>query len=211
MSPVSAVSVSSLAAPASPSPALLERLNPEQRASFLRAWARLPLHLEEFGFYLHGTDWNPEAIVQLGGVLCEFPGVFSKSKSDFGSCSLMRFVISAPEGSAPVASIPHRISLIMAKEVEAALDQYLDGGPDPALDLSVLEPAGGHPKDAWRRSDHRELQETQPDQQPQVDAYSSRGLCPRLAGEGTGVFPLRFSLLVPPDDHEQGHRPSHGV
>ena len=31
------------------------------------------------------------------------------------------------------------------------------GRPDPALDLSVLEPAGGHPEEVRRRLDHREL------------------------------------------------------
>ena len=125
MSPAPAVTTPPLAAPASPSPALLERLSPEQRASLLRVWARLPLHLRQVAFDLHGTDWTPEPIEQLGGVLCEVSDVFSKSKSDFGSCSLMPFVISAPEGSAPVTSRPHRSNPILAKEVEATLDQYL--------------------------------------------------------------------------------------
>ena len=69
VSPVSAVTASPLAAPASPSPALLERLNPEQRASFLRVWARLLLHLRGVAFDLHDTDRTPEAIKHLGGVL----------------------------------------------------------------------------------------------------------------------------------------------
>ena len=36
-----------------PSPALLERLNPDQRSSFLRVWVRLPPHLREIAFDLH--------------------------------------------------------------------------------------------------------------------------------------------------------------
>ena len=36
-----------------PSPALLERLNPVQRSSFLQVWARLPHHLREIAFDLH--------------------------------------------------------------------------------------------------------------------------------------------------------------
>ena len=85
-----------------PSPALLERLNPDQRSSFLRVWARLPPHLREIAFDLHYHGWTPPASEQLGDALCELPDVFSTSKTDFGSCSLMPFEISVPEDSAPV-------------------------------------------------------------------------------------------------------------
>ena len=61
-------------------------------------------------------------------MLCDFPGVFSTSKTDFGSCSLTPLEISVSEGSAPVTSRPHRITPILAKEVGAALDQYLAAG-----------------------------------------------------------------------------------
>ena len=70
----------------SPSTTLLERLNPDQRSSFLRVWARLPPHLREIAF---DPGWTPPAIEQPGDVLCEVPDVFSTSKTDFGSCSLM--------------------------------------------------------------------------------------------------------------------------
>ena len=59
VTPVSAVTappLAAVAAPASPSPALLERLTPEQRASFLRVWERLPSHLRVVAFDLHGSD-----------------------------------------------------------------------------------------------------------------------------------------------------------
>ena len=36
-----------------PSPAVLERLTPEQRDSFLRVWHRLPTHLRQIPFDLH--------------------------------------------------------------------------------------------------------------------------------------------------------------
>ena len=45
-----------------PLPALLERLNPDQRFSFLRVWTRLPLHLREIAFDLHDPGWTPSAI-----------------------------------------------------------------------------------------------------------------------------------------------------
>ena len=103
VTPVSAVTappLAAVAATASPSPALFERLTPEQRASLLRVWERLPPHLQSVAFDLHGPGWTPLAIEQLGDGLRDFVDVFSKSKTDFGSCSLMPFEISAPEGSA---------------------------------------------------------------------------------------------------------------
>ena len=72
VTPISVVTASLLAAAAgtaSPSPALLEHLTPEQRASFLRVWERLPSHLRAVAFDLHGPDWTPLAIEQLGDVL----------------------------------------------------------------------------------------------------------------------------------------------
>ena len=128
VTPISAVPASPLAAAAataSPSPALLERLNPEQRASSQRVWERLPSHLRAVAFHLHGPGWTPVAIEQLGDVLCDFADVFSKDKTDFGSCSLMPFESSIREGGAPVTYRPHRINPILAKEVDATLNQYL--------------------------------------------------------------------------------------
>ena len=111
---VSTVTALPLEAPALPSLALLECLRPKRRASFLRVWTRLPLHLRAVSLDLHGMDWTLEAIEQLGGVLCEFPDVFAKSESDLGVFPLMPFVISVPEGK--------RSSPIMATEVEATLN-----------------------------------------------------------------------------------------
>ena len=76
-----------VAAPAvpSPPPAQLERLNSSQRSSFPYVWARHPPHLQEIAFDLHDPGWDPPAIEKLGDVLCGFPGVFSTSKTDFGT------------------------------------------------------------------------------------------------------------------------------
>ena len=103
-------------------------MTPEQRASILRVWERLPSHLCAVAFGLHGTGWTPPAIEQLGDALCDFADVFPKSKTDFGSCSLIPFEISVPECSAPITSRPHRINPILAKEVDATLNQYLAAG-----------------------------------------------------------------------------------
>ena len=76
-----------------PSPTLMERLNPAQRSAFLRVWARLPPRLREIAFDLRDPGWDPSTIEQLGDVICDFPGVFSTSKTNFRSCSLMPFEI----------------------------------------------------------------------------------------------------------------------
>ena len=73
ISPVMASPLAAAAATASPSPALLERLTPGHRALFLRVWERLPPHLRAVAFDLHGPDWTPLAIEQLGDVFCDFP------------------------------------------------------------------------------------------------------------------------------------------
>ena len=90
----------------------------------MRVWVRLPPHLREIALDLHDPGWTPPVIEQLGDVLCEFPDVFSTSKTDFGSGSSLPFEILVPEGSAPVTSRPHRINPILAKEVEATLNRY---------------------------------------------------------------------------------------
>ena len=87
-----------------------ERLTPERRVSFLRVWHRLPRHLREITFDLHSPEWTPATVEELGDVLCEFPGAFSISKTDFDSCSTMPFETSVQEGSAPVTSRPHRVT-----------------------------------------------------------------------------------------------------
>ena len=61
VTPVSAVTASPLAAAAataSPSPALLERLTLEHRASFLHVWERLPSHLRAVAFDRHDPEWT---------------------------------------------------------------------------------------------------------------------------------------------------------
>ena len=128
VTPVSAATAPPLAAVAAtalPSPALRERLTPEQRVSFLRVWKRLPSHLRAVASDLYGPGWTPLEIEQLGDVLCDFADVCFKSKTDFGSCSLMPFEILDPEGSAPVTSRPNRINPILVTEVDATFNQYL--------------------------------------------------------------------------------------
>ena len=111
-----------------PSPELLERLDADQRASFLRVWDGLPPHLREIHYDLHGPGWTPAVIDELGAVLRDFPDVFSTSKTDFGACSILPFKISLPPDTAPVTSRPYRINPIVSKQVDAILDQYLAAG-----------------------------------------------------------------------------------
>ena len=81
----------------SPSPAL-PAIGPRP-AFFVGASESDCRHTWEITFDIHDPEWTPSAIEQLGDVLCESPDVFSTSKTDFGSFSLMPFEISVPEGS----------------------------------------------------------------------------------------------------------------
>ena len=114
--------------PKTPNRKLLERLTADQRTGFLRLWDRLPLHLRDVSFDLRGSGWSPLVITALGGILCEYPDVFSTSTTDFGSRSLIPFKISIPLDSAPVVSRPYRINPVLAKQADAVLDQYLSAG-----------------------------------------------------------------------------------
>ena len=114
--------------PTAPCSQLLARLDADQRTSFVNLWDRLPPHLRDIIFDLHGSGWSPSVIGSLGDVLCEFPDVFSTSKTDFGSCSLMPFKITVPPNSEPVTSRPYSINPILTKKADAVLDQYLAAG-----------------------------------------------------------------------------------
>ena len=77
-----------------PPPPLLDRLNSDQRDSYLRVWPKLPKHLREFSFDFQGPDWGPDVITQLARTLIEFADVLSTLSTDFGSYSLLPFKIS---------------------------------------------------------------------------------------------------------------------
>ena len=107
-----------------PCPQLLARLDADQLPSFLNLWGCLPPHLRDVIFDLHGSGWFPSVIDRLGDVLCEFPDVFSTSKTDFSSCSLMPFKITVPPHSEPVTFRRYRINH-NARNSHTVLDQYL--------------------------------------------------------------------------------------
>ena len=94
----------------------------------MRVWERRPSHVRAVAFDLHGADWTPLPIEQLGDVLCYFADVSSKSKTDFDSCSLMPFEIPVPKRSPPVTSRPHRVNLVLAEELDTSLNEYLAAG-----------------------------------------------------------------------------------
>ena len=68
------------------------------------------------------------AIEQLGDVLFEFRDVFSTTKPDFIFFSFMPYGNSVPDGRSPDTPRPHRINPVLAKEVDAILNQYLTAG-----------------------------------------------------------------------------------
>eukprot|EP00752_Nemacystus_decipiens_P016839 g15071.t1 len=107
---------------------LLARLDEHQRASFLDLWSRIPKHLRHIVFDLHGPGWSPEVITQLADLLCEFPSVFSASKTDFGRCSLLPFEIHVPPGQKPISTPPYSMNPIVARKVDVILDKYIASG-----------------------------------------------------------------------------------
>ena len=105
-------SEASLAQPTyhAPSTAVLERLSVDQRSGFLRTWNRLPPHMREITFDLHGPGWTPAIIIQLGEILAEFSDVFSKPQQNSAPApcfpSIFRFLRTAlPSRPGPTASI----------------------------------------------------------------------------------------------------------
>ena len=75
--------------------------------------------MRDIVFDLYGLGWTSAAITQLGEVVAEFSGVFSKSPTDLGSCSLLPFEISVPPNSSPGACRPYRFNSPTAKQVDA--------------------------------------------------------------------------------------------
>ena len=65
----------------------------------------------------------------------------------------MHFEIWIPEGSKPVTSRPHRINPILAKEVDATLNQYLAAGLIQQSTSPYSSPLVVVPK-TWRDLDH---------------------------------------------------------
>ena len=56
----------------------LKRLTAEQRASFIKLWDKLPPHLRDIKFDLHGEGWTPVVIDQLGTVLSDYQDMFRR-------------------------------------------------------------------------------------------------------------------------------------
>ena len=88
----------------------------------------MTLHICDVTFDLHGDGWSPSVIDDLGNVLREFPDVFSTSKTEFGSCSLIPFKITVPPDGAPITSRLYRMTPTLAKKADAVIDQYLAAG-----------------------------------------------------------------------------------
>ena len=129
----------------------------------------------------------------------------------FGSCSLIPFEISVPEGSTPVTSRPHRINHILAKEFDATLNQYLaacliQGSTFPCSSPLMVIPKkfGG----VQTTVNYKKLN--------QMSSLSQLPI-PRLdrvldsLGKGRLFFPVRHGFFVLSDYRAQEYRCSHGV
>ena len=123
----------------------------------------------------------------------------------------MPFKISVPEDSAPVTARPHRINPILAKEVDATLNQCLVAGLIQhstslySRPLVVILKKSGGVRITVNDKKFNQKQHPQPVAHPRVDQVLDS------FWQGTGVFPVRRGFLVPSDYRAQGHRSSHGV
>ena len=104
---------------------LLNRLDHNQRESFLRLWNTVPLHIRRIDFALDARGWDLPAIDALSDTLAAYADVFSLSKLDYGECSLRPFEIKVPTGTQPIQSRPYRLNPVLYKQVDAILDSYL--------------------------------------------------------------------------------------
>ena len=135
---------------------------------------------------------------------------FSKSKTEFGPCSLMPFEISVPEGSTPVTSWLHQINPILAKEVDATLNQYLAARLIQHSTSPYSSPLVVIPK---KSGGVRTLSTTRNSTRSAASAS-----CPSRAWTRfwtlwarDGCLPVRPGFFVPPNHRAQGHRSSNGV
>ena len=107
---------------------LLNRLDHNQRESFLRLWNTVPPHIRRIDFALDAPGWDPPVIDALSDTLAAYADVFSLSKLDYGECSLRPFEIKVPTGTQPIQSRPYRLNPVLSKQVDAILDSYLAAG-----------------------------------------------------------------------------------
>lgn len=92
----------------------MDRFDPSPRQSFHRMWEALPCHFQEVNFDLHGPGWTLAVVEDLGVLFCAFPGVFSTSRANFDSCSVLPFEMLVPPDTVPVTSRPYRANPIVA-------------------------------------------------------------------------------------------------
>ena len=114
--------------PDDPPPELLNRLDHNQRESFVRLWNTVPLHIRRIDFALDAPGWDPPAIDALSDTLAACADVFSLSKLDNDECPLRPFEIKVPMGTQPIQSRPYRLNPVLSKQVDAILDSYLAAG-----------------------------------------------------------------------------------
>ena len=114
--------------PDEPPPELLNRLDHNQRESFLRFWNTVPPRIRRIDFALDTPGWDPPAIDALSDTLAAYADVFSLSKLDYDECSLRPFEIKVPTGTQPIQSRPYRLNPVLSKQVDAILDSYLAAG-----------------------------------------------------------------------------------
>ena len=130
-----------------------ETHDPKTPWSFLRVW--------EAACRRMCTTWRSIYMTRRGGPLrplnssATFSAIFGtfifQIQDELGCCSDDSRYFGGQRS--PVTSRPHRINPIMARKMDATLNQYVAAGLIPTFDFAVLEPSRGHPEKASRCSD----------------------------------------------------------
>ena len=126
-----------------PSLALLERLSTDQRTSFLPICNRLPSHMREIAFELHGLGWTPTVITQLGDVLAEFSDKFSKSPTGFWLLlpAPLKYMCCPEQLSRHISVLPHQFP--HRKAIERDFGQIPRRRPHPSVVEFVIPKKSG--------------------------------------------------------------------
>ena len=129
---------------------LLDRLDDDQRGSFICLWSTVPHHIRQIDLALDAPGWDPSVIDALCAILKEYADICSSSKLDYDACSPRPFEIKVPPGTHPIQSRPYRLNPVLSKQIDAIIDSYLAAGliyhstsPWPSPLVCITKKSGG--------------------------------------------------------------------
>lgn len=87
----------------------------------------VPPHLRTIKFKLQ-SYWTPPNIKELGEVLNEYEGIFSKSETDVGHCTTISLKIELEPNTAPITPRPYLPNPVTLKQIDEIFGTYLKAG-----------------------------------------------------------------------------------